>query len=324
MRHASTTKIPTEPSLCFEVTPALLAFRRAAGHANRYLNTLLVGLETLRISTPVKPGDLVVSWSLPTSQAEWLETRNFALGATMVAVVDGLDRYMKIISRVQGLSDQSLNDVLNGRPLPNNEKRPTIAVRLQMLCTFYPGVVQSEYVAAMRLLVSWRNQFVHGEDKHPLKLSEKHALTSCAAFFRAEFGGISIVEMVARYECREAPTLSDLSTLIACAQRLTRDMDEHLLQLQRGDDYAVALVAYLIASDPDPVQCLERLFRNGGQQAAGRVHAHLLNHGANHDTNRRASAPTVTRKRLDVLLGVGRNRAAQMFGIKRPKTGPGE
>lgn len=317
-------KIELEPSLCFELTPALLAFRRAAGHANRYLNTLLVALETLKTNTPVKPSDLVVSWSLPASQQEWLETRNFALGATMVAVVDGLDHYMRTVSRVQGLTDHSLDDVLNGRPPPQSKKRPTIAERLQTLCAFYPGVVRTEYVSAMRLLVSWRNQFVHGEDRHPLRKSERDALTSCRAFFQAQHGGISIVEMVARYESRYAPTLSDLSTLIACAQRLTRALDEHLLQLQEGEDYAVALVAYLIAADLDPVQCVERLFKNGGKQAAGRVHAQLLDHGGNHDANRRASAPTLTRKRLDAVLGVGRNRAAQMFGIKRPKTGPGE
>lgn len=316
--------ITSEPSLCFEVSPALLAFRRAAGHANRYLNTLLVGLETLKINTPIKPCDLVVSWSLPASSVEWLETRNFALGATMVAVVDGLDRYMRVASRVKGLTAQSLDDVLNGRPLPSNGKRPTIAARVQALCDFYPGVVRSEYVAAMRLLVSWRNQFVHGEDKHPLNKKERRALTSCADFFQTELGGISISEMVTRYEDQAAPTLSDLSTLIACAQRLTRTIDEHLLQLQRGEDYVMALVAYLIAADPDPVQCLERLFRNGGKQAAGRVHAHLLNHGANHNANRRASAPALTRKRLDALLGLGRNRAAHLFGIKRPRTGPGE
>ena len=302
----------------------MLAFRRTAGHANRWLNTLLVGLETLKVTPPVKPADLVVSWSLPASPSEWLETRNFALGATMVAVVDGLDRYMRVVSQVGGVADPSLHDVLNGRPPANSDKRPTIAERLQALCDHYPGAVRGEYVAAMRLLVSWRNQFVHGTDKHPLSLAQRRALTNQAGFFKAELGGILIVDLGGRYERKEAPTLSDLSTLIACGQRLTRAIDEHLLQLQDGETYVVALVAYLINSDSDPVQCLERLFKNGGKQAAGRIHAHLLDHGGNHDANRRASAPALTRARLDALLGVGRNRAASIFGITRPKTGPGE
>ncbi|HLZ77137.1 hypothetical protein [Phenylobacterium sp.] len=306
-----------EPSICFELTPALLTFRRAAGNANRHLNTLLVGLETLKPATPIKPPDLVVSWSKPAVPTEWMETRNFALGATMVAVVDGLDRYMKIASQVPGLTDRALDDALNGRQPGAGRPRPNIFERLEALCDFYRGVVRSEHLAGMRLLISWRNQFVHGQDKKPLGLAERRALANSAAFFQAQHGGVSIVDTLDRYVQREPPTLTDLSTLISAAQRLTKALDEHLLQLQEGEVYALALTSYIIHADPDPTACMERLFRRGGSQAAGRVNAELLEYGGNHDLKRRANAPALTRKRLDAILGMGRNRAAREFGIKR-------
>lgn len=307
-------KAPTPPpSICFEQTPALLAFRRAAGNANRHLNTLLVGLETLKAVAPIKPNDLVVSWSKPTVAAEWDETRNFALGATMVAVVDGLDRYMRVASQISNLTDASLDDVLNGRQPAKGQPRPNIFERLEAVCGFYPGVVRPEHLAAMRLLVSWRNQFVHGQDKKPLGLAERRALTNAAAFFQNEHGGISIVDMVDRYVRKEPPTLSDLSTLISAAQRLAKGLDEHLLVLQQGEACAVALTGYIIQADPDPKACRERLFERGGSQAAGRVLAELLNHGGNNDQKRTASAPSLTRTRFNAILGMGRNRAAEKF-----------
>ena len=84
-----------ETSLSFEVTPALMAFRQLAGDANRFLNTQLVALETLKTATPVRPIDLVLPWTLPAVEAEWVDTRNFTLRGTMISVVDGLDQYLR-------------------------------------------------------------------------------------------------------------------------------------------------------------------------------------------------------------------------------------
>ncbi len=52
-----------EASLLFEMTPTLVAFRQLAGDANRFLNTQLVALETLKTATPVRPPDLVLPGS---------------------------------------------------------------------------------------------------------------------------------------------------------------------------------------------------------------------------------------------------------------------
>lgn len=94
----------SEASLSFEVTPALMVFRRLAGDANRFLNTQLVALETLKTATPVRPADLVLPWTLPAVEAEWVDTRNFTLRSTMVSVVDGLDQYLRFSRAFPALS----------------------------------------------------------------------------------------------------------------------------------------------------------------------------------------------------------------------------
>jgi len=73
-----------------------------------------------------------------------------------------------------------------------------------------------------------------------------------------------------------------LAFLIAIAQRAVRRMDEHLLQLQNGPDYAMSLMCYLIAEAK--IQAfVEDTWMHGGNRSAGRVHALFLDNGGNHD-----------------------------------------
>jgi hypothetical protein len=305
-------------SLSFEMTPALMAFRQLAGDANRFLNTQLVALETLKTATPVRPPDLVLPWTLPAVDAEWIETRNFTLRSTMVSVIDGLDRYMRVLSRVRGLVAEELHNDLNGRRRPDLERRPTLPERLASLCKYYPNVVSEQYPFAIDLLAAWRNRFVHRSSKDALSGRTRKGLLAAARFFKEEHGGADIAAAIARFDADEPPSLSDLSTVIASAHRLVTAVDEHLLVLQEGDTYAVSLMKFLIEEQPEPSEYLERVFQYGGKRSAGRVHALFLHNGANHDQRRRANAPVLTRKRLNALLGLGRNDASVLFDIPRP------
>lgn len=317
--------MPTQASVCFEQTPGLIAFRTAAGDANRLLNTLLVALENLKgVTTPSRPTDLVVPWSLPATKSEWIDTRNFALRGTMVVLVDALDRYLRIISRIDGLVAPELNDRLNGRKAAGEDHRPTLPERVVSLCRAYPNVVHPAYMLAVSLLMAWRNRFVHLEYRADLSREERQGFVEHENHFMKEFGGIKISDVVARFDANLPPTLSDLSVLIAATHRLTRDIDAHLLYLQTGPQYAVALMRYLLNISSNRVATLERIFFKGGSRAAGHALARFLENGANHSSNRSGSAPSLTRRELDDVLGLSRTKAAALFGIERPKTGPGQ
>ena len=121
--------------------------------------------------------------------------------------------------------------------------------------------------------------------------------------------------MVARYEAAESPTIADLVTLFAAAQRAVSNIDERLLLRMSGTEYAVALMSFLLQDDADPAAMLERVFEHGGASSSGTIHALFLHWGANHDERRRANAPSVTRRQLDALLGLGRNRAKDLFPL---------
>jgi hypothetical protein len=305
-------------TICFEMTPALISFRRQVGAANQSLHALVVGLETLKEAEPVRPFDLIfLSWQKPATVQQWDDARAFALNSAMIVTIDALDHFLRVLSRINGLVPDTLHDILNGRKVPGEDHRPTLYERLDALHTAFPGA-RTEHLLAMNLLANWRNRFAHGDYKFALTDKECEAIAQTAGFFRDNHGGADIQGALDRYAKSQAPTLLDLSTLIASAQRLVRDLDATILHRQVAGDYAVALVRYLLENDSNPSARLEWLFEPGGTQAAGRVYALLLDHGGNHAKNRTASAPALTRKELNQRLALGRNDASALFKISRP------
>lgn len=304
-----------DQTIGFELTPALIAFRRTAGDANRHLNTLLVALETLKSNTPIRPKGLVVPWTKPGVKKEWDDSRDFVLKGCMIAVVDALDQYMRVVSRISGLVSPKLDDVLNGRRKAGEDRRPTVAERFEALANDYPKTLPLQYVAALHLLVTWRNRFVHHDYRFGLPLPIRKTLKAAGPLFAEEFNKTDIVSALDRFTQRQPPMLDDLATLIAITQRVARRMDEHLLQLQNGADYAMSLMRYLIEVSEDPKAFVDGTWKHGGDQSAGRVHALFLDNGGNHDPDRLPYAPSITRAELNGLFAFGRNKARHVFGI---------
>lgn len=235
----------------------------------------------------------------------------------MIVTIDALDHFLRVLSRIEGLVPSTLHDKLNGRKAPGEDRRPTLYERLDELYAAFPGA-RVEHLLAMNLLANWRNRFAHGDYKFALTDKECEAIAKTADFFRDNHGGADMKAALDRYTASQAPTLLDLATLISSAQRLVRDLDAAILHRQIGADYAVALVRYLLQNDSNPSARLEWLFQRGGDQAAGRVHALLLDHGGNNYESRIASAPSLTRQDLNQRLGFGRNEASAFFNIPRP------
>ena len=72
---------------------------------------------------------------------------------------------------------------------------------------------------------------------------------------------------------------------------------------------------FLLQDDADPAAMLERVFQTAEQAPLAPFTPYFSHWGANHDERRRANAPSVTRRQLDALLGLGRNRAKDLFPL---------
>ncbi len=304
--------------LHFEITPALIEFRRVAGDANRFLNTQLVALQTLRVSTPISPPDLVLPWSLPTTEAEWEDTRKFTVRSSLISVADALDQYLRTLTRQRELVPETIHNDLNGRYNATLGRRPTLSERCETLASCYKGAVRIECLFAVEMLATWRNIVVHRNSREVISAKTRKGLTAASEYFSNNHGGMNISEALGRIEQREFPTLSDVSTLISSSHRLVTALDERILLAQNPEIYAVALTKFVIEEAERPSAYLEDLFKYGGKKSAGRVHALLLDNGANHSVNHRPSAPCISRRKLEDIIGVGRKRASELLGIPRP------
>lgn len=301
-----------------------MQFRLMAGNTTRVLNTVLVGLETLKSSDPVRPGNLALPWAKPSTDSEWTETQEFSLKSATLVVVDALDAYLKIGVKIDGYIDSELEDFLVGRYIKALERRPTIPERFERLGSHYQVFPNRLFWAILGLMVTWRNGFAHASYQHGLSTRDREVLEANAKALSEDFAGIDIFDTLARFDQNQSPNLKDLSVVIAAMQRMVADLDKRLLFDQEPGEYAIALTKYLLSNQAEPAVEIERIFRNGGANAAGRLYALLLEHGATQASTKTAAAPTLTREQLNSILGIGRNDAASLFGIERPRTGAGE
>jgi hypothetical protein len=306
-------------SIVFEASPALLAFRYLTGSANFFLNTLVVGLETLRYSYPIKPYDLAISWSKPGKPGTYDHCRQFALKMMMVTAIDSIDQYLRILTRIPRLVDPVLEDALNGRTRIRSggrERRLTISERLQILSERYPAV-RAEWIAGIHFLVYWRNTFVHGEYKFALPREHIRTLIGAKDYFFEEHRGADIQAIVARFDMREPPALADLSTLLSITHRCITAIDERILSAQIGISYAEALLRYLAESSPDPTLYVRSIWQRGPPHSVRRLTSIFMSNGGTHK-GRHASAPRLTRPELEGHFGFGLDEALALLTTSLP------
>ena len=156
--------------VAFEASPALLAFRLVAGAANRHLRTLIAGLQALENSPAFRPNDLYLPWSRPSTPNEWAESETFVYTMALVAVVDGLDQYLRVLARMPGFVDATLIDSLEGRKV--DDRRLTISERLEKINDFYSEKAGISIAGLGTNLVSKRLQTAVG----PARMAMIHLL----------------------------------------------------------------------------------------------------------------------------------------------------
>lgn len=301
----------------FVATPARVAFRRTGGDVSRHLHTIWVAIETLAHSAEVRPPDLHLGWTKPSTSVEWNDTRDFATKAAMTSVLDGVDQYLKVLQRIPGLTDLGLQEVLKGTARTPRGSRLTIFARLTAVISHYRCAVTPEQTAAIELLATWRNQFVHGDYRHPISRQSRQILASAAPYFRTAQGGADIMGALARFDARHGPRFADLVTLITTCQLVIGTLDEHLIHLQPAAELAVAVTAFALRQDLNPPALLERLFSRGGRRSSGAVVSLLHRMGVAKTQGYTGSAPSLPRPAFDGVMGLGRNAASDLFGIPR-------
>ena len=93
---------------------AAARFRWLTGTCNFFLNTALVGVETLLVNEPVYPIELAVRWEKPKKLNAYDGTKEFVLKGTATLLVDGIDQYMRTLAPTPSLVNPTLSQLLTG------------------------------------------------------------------------------------------------------------------------------------------------------------------------------------------------------------------
>lgn len=225
-------------------TIALRNFKKTMGSTNLYVNTLIVGLESVRTKTAVKPDDLTIGWE-PPKQPEIVtaQSRSFVTRATLVLLVDAIDQYLFKLGSTPGYTDNlELGSFLRGEicDIPEKDsktgeikiksRRPKIHERLDKLESVFKVVKPDSYMTLMHLLICWRNRVVHSNSKDELDAGEGQKLKADAAYFKREHSNIDISLTVDHFKEGKFPTIKDLSTMISVTHRVLNQLDEVVAQ----------------------------------------------------------------------------------------------
>ena len=99
-----------------------------------------------------------------------------------------------------------------------------------------PPQPRASYVAAVHLLVCWRNVQVHEVSHDTLSLENRLALMADASFLKQNHAGVDIGITLNNYDRRSPPTLKDVSTLVSILLRTVQAIDELLIYDADLDD----------------------------------------------------------------------------------------
>jgi hypothetical protein len=341
----------------FYRTVPFKTFQSQVGYAVANFNTVIVGLAAVKVGTAKKPDDLAVGWSGANPTFLATEARHFATKALLVYAVDGLDKYLENIGiNPSPISDRSLRDTLVGVPqitspaatfLPpaamaelkrainsgttdeiisgvgnfNSEfgekRRPAhIRVRLDALSKLFQGN-PSHYLAAVRLLVSWRNRHVHQSDEI-ISQSDRTDLLQNSTIFLKDHSNTDIALSLQHYDDKtRGPTLKDISTLVSVLQRVIGTIDEAVIRSCNLTEYAKQALQKVFKKMEHPQQRLKSLWWLDQDARQRKLTVYLRDFGFQDEVpNSKKVGRQFPQGFFDQLVALDRTEAATYFRLK--------
>lgn len=211
-------------------TQARTAFKDLLGQANHFLITILIGLNGVRSGKVGHDMEFHAAWNPQDVKASVDRSRAFALDLALVRAVDALDAFMMISRRAPStLGSSAFESEMDGTGRSVLER---LNVFLRRVTT-----VPSEHASFMRLAIGWRNKKVHLLADVELSSDDERTLVRSSAALANEFRGLSIDQVLARFQAADSPHFKDAASIIALAHKLVERFDEHLLQTMDIEEY---------------------------------------------------------------------------------------
>jgi hypothetical protein len=193
----------------------LKEFLSTVGDAVHSVNTICVGLTSVRSGKAVKPDDLTIGWSTSDPKNSASKARSFALKGSLVFVEEALLKYLDFLKLCTNENE----------PLRRALTTEGAADRVAAV-TKHLSIERPYWGPMVVLLVRWRNKVVHNSSGK-LTSNQKKVLLDNRVALKKNHADIDIEKTLEHFGENKI-TLKDFTTLIAITIRYVRALDSSL------------------------------------------------------------------------------------------------
>lgn len=198
------------------------AFKEMLGQANHFLITILVGLNGVRSGRVGLDPEFSTSWAPHNTIRSADRSRQFVLDLALIRAVDSVDAYMMMCRR----QPRVIKDENFAKEMDGSGQR--ISRRLEIFCE-HLGEPLPEVLSFLRLSVEWRNRMVHSLAPGNFSNKDSKILLDGDNFFRSNFSGLIIRDLLARYDAREHPSFKEAAAVIRVAHMVVELFDNKII-----------------------------------------------------------------------------------------------
>lgn len=225
-----------------ETSPARRTFKENLGQANHFLVTIEVGLEAIRDGRIEPPGPTWTRWDPKNPKRSADRSSGFAGLGALALLVDGLDAYRE--------------DALFGPRLIQSEKVAKVISQQSNATGHFEALVESCDLkesppwAFANIARAWRHRLLHRKGDAKLKSRVHHTLKERQEEIAANFAGLDVDILIARFESGEAPSFKETTAMIRGSQELIERIDGYFIGILDLELFLRESVdAYLLAEN---------------------------------------------------------------------------
>ena len=218
-------------------------FKDLLGQANHFLITVLVGLDGVNEGAIEKRGEFSTAWNPRDVKRSAARSRLFVLDLGLIRAIDALDTYMmRSVRKPSAIGSEKFQAAMDGTV-------QSVHNRLLVFDAHLPSL-PCELLFTLELAIQWRNKRVHSlETKDKLGNEKKKALREQAEYFRTEYSGLEIDDLIKNFEKGNEPTFKEAASVIRMCHRAVEHYDGHLLKQLDVEKYIQSSVIQQINQD---------------------------------------------------------------------------
>lgn len=216
------------------------------GHANHFLITLLIGLDSITRYNVSKPNDFSTSWNPRNKKHSVDRSREYALNASLAWSIDCLDGYFNSCNLEPKIIDKSsFISELDSANRSVNEKFKIFSKNY--LLNNRRAEIPTGIVA---LAIQWRNNTTHSNAQNNLEQHYTQVLKQHKEDIKVHYCNLDIEQTLDNFKNKKSPTFKEVATIIKATQEFVELIDQKLISELDINKNALNIIEHFFKRNP--------------------------------------------------------------------------